>query len=539
MPDTLSNRSDFSHAYFFARKPLHGFRFNQSFMRHSPPLLLLILILSGCAAVSPFKQTPPSPDSPYEDTRTSRLAEESESLQANAPAALPKPNERLNLARLVDLAQSNNRSTRLAWQQARAAAVATGLAASDYYPLLVVLASYGGGYLDFQTSGQDNVSGALAAANLVPGSATSLVNQATGTGTVLSSGLGDTYTNFLGGAGLRWLLFDFGARANRSRAAVGNQLAANLRFNNAHQKLTFAVTECYYQLQAAERKQEAARVSQTAAGKVLAAVQARFDRGLLTEPDLMRAREANAQADYDSVTASSLVEIARVNLATAVGIPPGTTFQTTPTDFRKLSGSLQKPLDDHIRSALRHRPDLLAQVAAVQAAEARLRAARAERLPTLALDAIAMYNQFSPSGNSALIINQVTQDFQNYGGFLTVQWPVFSGFADQNKVRLAETAKEAAKEEMQLLREQVVSEVWKAYVRAKNALSAREAASALETACQSSYDASLAGFERGITPVQETLIARSALARASALVAEADAAIAESVTALALSSGRL
>jgi outer membrane protein len=498
-----------------------------------PPLLVL---MAACSAVSPYRQTPPSADRPYSDPRIPALAEKEKDF-ARA-VELPPSGEALSLARLVALAQGNNRSTRLAWQQARAAAAATGLSSAEYYPLLVVLASYGGGYMDFQASGRNNIGGALAAANLVPGG-NALVNQATGTGMVLEAGLGDAYTNFLSGAGLRWLLFDFGGRDHRHRAAISDQLAANLRFNEAHQKLTFSVTELYFAYQSALRQQEAARVSVQAAREVLAAAQARFDQGLLTEPELLQAREAAAQAEFASVTATSTAEISRVNLATAAGIPPGHPFRVAPVDFRKMGAHLHKPVDEHIRSALRDRADLLAQVAAVQAAEARLRAARAERLPTLALEAVALYNQFSPGTNQRDAITRVQQQFQNYGGFLTVQWPVFSGFAETNKVRLAQAAAEAAREEMQLLREQVIADVWKAYVQAKNALASREAAQALQTASESSYKAALAGFKNGLTTVQETLTARAALAQASALVVEADASIAQSLVNLARSSGKL
>lgn len=508
-------------------------------MLHRPALLFVVVVLAGCSAAAPYRQSPPSAARPYDDPRARPLAEMGNKLGADAVTELPQAGEVLTLPRLIALAQSNNLTTRIAWQQARAAAAAAGIAAADYYPMLVVLASYGGGYMDFQTSGRDNIGGALASANLVPGAAESLVNQATGTGMVLEAGMGNAYTNLLSGAGLRWLLFDFGGRDHRNRAAVSDQLAANLRFNDAHQKLTFSVAELYFAYQAALRQQHAAAVSTRSAREVLSAAQARYDQGFLTEPELLLAREAAAQAEFGLVTASSSVEIARVDLATVVGLPPGSPLQIAPADFTRLTTNLHKPLDEHIRSALRDRADLLAQVAVVQAAEARLRAARTERLPTLALDAIALYNQFSPGTNNRSAFDQVQQNFQNYGAFLTVQWPVFTGFADQNKVRVAEAATAAAKEEMQLLRERVIADVWKAYVRAKNAVASREAAGALEAASRSAYEASLAGLKRGLVPVQETAAARAALAQAAALVAESDAAIAESLVNLARSSGTL
>jgi outer membrane protein TolC len=49
----------------------------------------------------------------------------------------------------------------------------------------------------------------------------------------------------------------------------------------------------------------------------------------------------------------------------------------------------------------------------------------------------------------------------------------------------------------------------------------------------------MAGFEKGLTTIQETLIARASLAQASATVVESEAAIAQSLVNLARSSGRL
>ena len=61
---------------------------------------------------------------------------------------------------------------------------------------------------------------------------------------------------------------------------------------------------------------------------------------------------------------------------------------------------------------------------------------------------------------------------QNYGGFLTVQWPIFTGFAEENKVRLADTQRHAAVEELALAKEKTIAEVWRAYTRGQKCLGA-------------------------------------------------------------------
>jgi outer membrane protein TolC len=228
-----------------------------------------------------------------------------------------------------------------------------------------------------------------------------------------------------------------------------------------------------------------------------------------------------------------------VDLAEALGLPPGQQLKIAPADFGKLRKGLQQPLDNYVKAALRKRPDLLAKVAVVQAREAELRASRANRLPKLALTGIADYNRFDSSVQNTGPLDAFGFGLQNYAGFLTVQWPVFTGFADENKNRAAASAKGAAEEELALARERTIAEVWRAYTRAKNAMAQHEAAVALQAASRSTYESLLAGFVQGINPVQDVLAARAADAQARALSAESDHAIAASLATLAFGSGTL
>ena len=128
---------------------------------------------------------------------------------------------------------------------------------------------------------------------------------------------------------------------------------------------------------------------------------------------------------------------------------------------------------------------------------------------------------------------------QNYGGFLTVQWPIFTGFAEENKVRLADTQRQAATEELALAKEKTIAEVWRAYTKAKNALARRESAEGLVKATRASYDAALAGFDQGLVAVQDVLTAQAAWSQAIGLRADSDSAIGATLAALAFGSGKL
>jgi outer membrane protein len=226
-------------------------------------------------------------------------------------------------------------------------------------------------------------------------------------------------------------------------------------------------------------------------------------------------------------------------VAEAVGIPPGMPVKVARADYLKLEQELQKPLDAHIRAALSTRPDLLAKVAVVQSKEAQLRAARADLLPKLSLTGVAGYTRFDTSVQSAGPLEKMGFGLQNYGGFLTVQWPIFTGFAEENKVRLADTQRHAAVEELALAKEKTIAEVWRAYTRAKNALARQESAEGLVKATRASYDAALAGFDQGLVPVQDVLTAQAAWSQAIAVQAESDSAIAATLAGLAFGSGKI
>ncbi len=183
------------------------------------------------------------------------------------------------LVDLVDLALRTNRTTRVAWQAAREAAIGVGLSQAEFYPILVLLASYGGGYwnldMNFNNIGglplPNDLIGALLGGQLPQN--VDLDLEASGAYRALNSG-----------AALRWMLFDFGARRARMTAAQRAQIAANLTFNAAHQAVIFKVLETYYAWQAAKGQLAAATSALEATKKLAAAAGAKAEQGLLTQP---------------------------------------------------------------------------------------------------------------------------------------------------------------------------------------------------------------------------------------------------------------
>lgn len=495
--------------------------------------LLPIVFLCGCAAVNPLRDAPPDAARPAPQAASGALAKTLE--QASARPALPEPGKACTLAELIDLAQRNNRETRLAWHRARAAAVATGLSAAEFYPLLAVAASYGGGLWDLDLNFNNNLTGIEKQAGLVG----ALLAGAVPSDINLDSKTSGAYRAGSANLGLRWIVFDFGARSASLDAAKREQLAANLGFNSAHQNVARATAQAYYACEGTRLQAEAATSAAVAADEILAAAVARFDRGLLREAELAQARQVQAQAAYALTSVQAARELAIVDLCEVAGLPPGTGLRVAPSKLDPRTARVTGTLDAAVRDALRGRPDLLAKVASVQAAESRLRAARRARLPELAIEGVAAATRFDTGIQGAGPLDSFGLGLQNYGGFLTVQWPLFTGFAAENRERAAEVARDAAQEELALAREHTISEVWRAYTRAKNAASSVEAAAALESASRDHFDATRAAFENGLANLQDLLSARAALAQAHAARAESETAFQSAATELAFQRGGL
>ena len=121
-----------------------------------PLIPVLLVLLSGCTAVAPMKHAPPSADKPWAARESSVLADELQ-VRTGVESPSPDPAKVYALPDLIDLAQRRNRTTRVAWEAARGAAAGAGLSAAEFYPMLAVMASYGGGIWNLDLNFNNNL----------------------------------------------------------------------------------------------------------------------------------------------------------------------------------------------------------------------------------------------------------------------------------------------------------------------------------------------------------------------------------------------
>ncbi|HEY1760921.1 MAG TPA: TolC family protein [Bryobacteraceae bacterium] len=429
------------------------------------------------AAIRVFAQSPPvSPGHPWRASDERQVI--SGGKHVHQPAIPIEPNKAYSLAELIDLAEAHNPETRVAWENARAQAATLGIARAELYPTLSAVA----------LSGVDREEIPLG---------TRFYRH---TDPEVQVSLDLTYT-----------IFDFGARRGRISAESARVLAANFGFNDVHRKLIFQVQQAYYHLLNASAQETAARVSLANAEAVQQAAEERLHNGLATLPDVLEARSATAQSQYDLQAVLGAEQNARGDLATALGAPASTMIRVEPLSEVPTPESVGDTVEQATYRALDQRPDLQAELAGVRVAQARQKEARAAYYPSLNLRA-------NPSAQSLYIQQQTlpwghTADLTG-GVALSLNWTMFDGGARRNRLMEAESEIRGAEAQVDAVSDSIEDEVWTAYSNLNTAFRQREAATALLDSATQSYAAALESYNYGVRNLLDVTAAQKVLAQA-------------------------
>src|SRR5438046_376031 len=436
------------------------------------------------------------------------------------------PRKTYNLAELIDIAQRSNPEPRVAWERARQAAAAVGLTESAYYPYLVAAAAggYDRAFIPFPT---------LRVKQQTPPTNGNLPNvEIVGGGTLVTESL-------LARAELnaKWLLIDFGER-NAIRAAAREKLMmANVGFNGTHQQIGFDVTDRFYQLGTARQKVIVTQSALDAAKTVEQAAQARFDNGLATKPELLQAEQQSAQSNFDLQASLGAESDARVALIESIGLLPTVSLKVADLPRQSaLDAQSEDSVGELITKALAQRPDLVAKLANVRSKEYEIRRTRAEYYPKVTLD-----THFTETD---LQVSVAKSDYfggtrPTFGAFLTMNVPIFDGFARRHKLDMAEADLHQAENELAGARDSAARDVWKAYTGYRTALKKQDAAEKLLTASKNAFDAVLESYKQGLSTYPEVVSTERNLTAALATSHDTQSAIYTSQAALALSVGDL
>jgi outer membrane protein TolC len=192
-------------------------------------VLLLSLWLAGCAT-SAIELAPERPDRPWVPATSDNgdivpgkagtapsasgyMLPPQRGLGYVPPAAAIDGRKVYRLGELIDIAESSNPTTRIAWNEARRAALTAGIAESTFLPRISA--------------------GAIGGIQTSDGHASALGRDAANN---------ETLSGSVSAVSLEWLLFDFGQRAAVVDAAKQLSLISNFGFTAAHQQVIYNVS---------------------------------------------------------------------------------------------------------------------------------------------------------------------------------------------------------------------------------------------------------------------------------------------------------
>lgn len=385
----------------------------------------------------------------------------------------------VGLGGLVDLALQNSPTTRNTWATARAQAAAVGAERSAYYPEIELV-----GDVTFERG-----------------------IAASGAEAYTQRDYGPEWT-------LSWLLFDFGAREATIEAALEGLVAANWDHDQAVLDTILDVAQAYYDLVGARRQVQASELSVGDAKASVRAARARMNAKIGTAFDALQAETTLAEIQIDLEGYRGQLDIARGQLATAVGLPANAPLDTAYHEGRPALTESMGSVDEMIAAARRRRPDLGAAWADLRASEADVWAATAAMLPS-----------FSASGD----VQRLTVDRElptergwPYSVGVTVTLPLFTGFENVNNLREAQENVEAARATAVAAEQTAIEEVWSSYANLRTAAATVKTSERWIEAAKKSYTAARVSYDNGLGNIIELLDAQIALSTARSQLISAD-----------------
>ena len=429
------------------------------------PALLLGMALSASAAPEGLTRDP---------FRTERYVPAAPGIRWQSPdplpqvpappsVSLPAGNRALSLPELTELALQNNPRTRQAWHAARAEAAGVGIEQSDQLPTITA-----------DLIGQRSETGGQ-----------------TGNQNPWLTRYGPALT-------LNYLLYDFGARDSRVKAAEYQALAAALAQNRVLQDVVLLVEQAYYLFLGFEALVRSNELFLKSVRTSLDATQRRREGGLATAADVFRAETQVAQAQLNLTRSKGEWEKARGSLASAVGLPVNVTLRIQSLEGEPRIREITETLNTILDRAKANRPDLIAAEAQARSARAQADAASRGGLPALTVSATTgrtFYREDRPFTDTNSVL-------------LNLSIPIFTGFNQTYTVRQAEARAAQAEASRDALVRQAELEVWQSYYDVQTAADGVSTTAVQLRAARQTAEATLARFQAGFGSLLDLITAQ-------------------------------
>jgi outer membrane protein len=389
----------------------------------------------------------------------------------------------LDLETCQRIALDTNPLSRAACEGVRIAKETTGIARAPYYPEVGFRAHY----LRWQRHDFITLNDTTGA--LPPG--------------ILPSVIGPT-NDYEYSVQSRWTLYDWGERRSRLMATLAEQGAACREAERTRQEIILGATIAFYNLIANRELEQVAIENLERAQKHHQLTMEKHAVGAAPLADVYRAQVEVAEGKQELVQVESLVRISKVNLNSAMGLPPN-----IPVDIEAAMEEPVSPqyidLDAAQSIAVSCRPEIQSLKNQICSLKYRVRQAQSEHGPKIS--AQAGYGKrdsdWTPSNNEWRV-------------GVTMEVPIFTGYAITHNVRRTKSELCKLKAEYDRLSLDVQKEVWISYSRLLEAYEMIQTSIAQVKDAKESMRLTEERYKAGAGIISDLLDAQTALTKADA-----------------------
>ena len=288
---------------------------------------------------------------------------------------------------------------------------------------------------------------------------------------------------------------------NNYRAAKATARASQFSLQDARDLIALAVGGAYLQTLAAQARLDAAQAQLDTANAVFHQSNEQHGEGVLGKLSVDQNQVRVLTQQQQTITLRNDLAKQKINLARITGLAPNAGYQLT--DTFAFSPAPVQGVDAAVAQAEQRRADLKAAQSQVDAAASALAAARAERLPSLAV-----------SGDyGAMGVNPA----QSHGVFTvtgTLSIPIWQGGRAAGDIAQAEAALAQRQAELEDTRGQIETQVREAYLDLEAAAGQVEVAQKNVQVAQEALEMSRARMEAGVINTVEVVRAQETLSSA-------------------------
>ena len=323
------------------------------------------------------------------------------------------------------------------------------------------------------------------------------------------------------GVSAQQTLFNRANGATVAQAERGVQVA-EVQLKAVEQDLIVRLTQAYFDVLAANDALATVQANKKAISEQLASAKRNFEVGTATITDT---REA--QARYDLATAQELAttndqQVKRLALDQLVG---KANLQPKPLAQPVALPPLQPALvDDWVSGAEAANPNVLQAQLAAEVAKLETEKARAGNLPTVTLG--ASYGRSYPGGSTTTHLGAYDSVARSGNGSaagvnLTLNMPLFAGFAIQNRIKETLSLEDKANIDLLTARRAVAQGTRSAYYGVQSGRAQVKALEAAESSSKLALEATQLGYKVGVRVNLDVLNAQTQLYQTQASLAKA------------------